>query len=231
METTKNDQQFGSIDLLGIADGVNWDVANSSNSFSEDENIGRTKAGEFNNASHATFNSRKEISIVYEAQKVGSLAMPEIKIGGEMNGFHVTAVSLSGTNTGLLQMTVTCHKHDASINGHIENERTVPWPSAIQGHGCINPFGGLSGLDDEDIQSYSFSATVEHVDKQTKEGEHLVGRSQGFTIEGSITACTNVSPNLTLPEPWLRTTGSQNTQNTDFFGMTISGKYYPATSL
>lgn len=107
-------------------------------------------------------------------------------IGGE-DKFVVTRVMVRQTNTGDAVIEVTMHQHAEGENLHLQQKYTVAIPTS--GYGITaNPIdvapGGALKIN---CIGMEWTAEVQHVDKQNRVGDHLVGFSHGLLISCSQT--------------------------------------------
>lgn len=216
---------FGSDDPLGYANG-DWEVNSAPVTGNQDEYVGKNRLGEFLPDTDKVFNKSEEITVEYVAKKAGAVVPPTVILGAEKDetGFMVTDAELKGVNTGNLVLSVTAHRHIGGIGQHKENPHQIVWPTNLTGFGAFDPFG-TSGIPSDQIQSSSFKAGIEHVDKTSRLGAHLVGRSQGVKVEASLEAVTDVDE-VSDPTGWkvLRDT---KRGNDDFYGLSLRGHRYP----
>lgn len=221
-----DDQGWGGVDPLGIA-STTWAFTGGRPQRSRDDAIAKNTVGEFATASAHQHNEREEGTANYVANVVGSAAIPALVLGAATNGYTVTSVRI-GTNVGHATLSVTFHKHIAATNtqsrGHKVNVYAPAFPT-INGWGAQCMCG--SNIDEACVESSSWSATIDHQDKPDNVGNHLVGRSQGVTIEAETAATVQMSlDDIEAGTGWEYTVKGGDTPNEGFHGATISAKKY-----
>ncbi len=217
---------FGGSDVLGLAGG-GFVAEGVTISGSKDAAVAKGSTGDYIVAAHASFNDKEEVVQTYIANVTTGAAAPTVSLGGLAGDYIVTSVKSEGSNTGFTKITVTAHKHldGNTTTEHYENAKSITIPVG-NGFGSFDPFG-TSGLTATDIQSCSWEASIEHVDKQDSAGEFLCGRSQGAKITASIDAVTDTA-SVADPSGWKITSRNSKQTNDDFHSFSITGEKYLA---
>ncbi len=221
---------FGATDVLGLAN-ASFEFVGNEIAGSKDSAIPKNATGEFIPAAHQAFNEKEEFTANYVAKAVGAVTPPTVMLGIDVNGYHITGAELGGNNTGHVTLKVTAHKHIGGQTGtaHVANSHTVVWPVGINGFGAFDPFDdGVTdcGIEPSQIQSCSYGATIEHVDAQDKDGNFLVGRSQGLKVEASLEAVTD-EETVADPTGWKIVGKDKKRGNDNFYGLSLRGEMYP----
>jgi hypothetical protein len=218
---------WGGVDTLGLASG-DWVVDDGGTGLSQNAEPARTQTGEPIPAQIAITDTRKSGSITYRANKVGAVTPFALTLGKEYNGYAVTGATLNGSQ-GWTTIVVQYHMHTDTQVGHMTNEKAITWPSGVLGYGAFGVLG--SNFDTAEIQSCSFSVSIDHTDRNTNVGQHLVGRSHGITYAASETAVTDKdADDVTFGADWIYTSVSPRRPSGNFWEVTASATKFEAAS-
>lgn len=216
----------GATDVLGLAND-SFEFVSAPVSGSKDSAVAKKSDGEFIPATHTSFNERRECVFNYVAKVLTSLTFPTVLIGVDVEDWHITGVRVGSTGTGHVTLAVTAHLHEGGESGaaHTDNSKTVVFPTA-NGYGAFDPFG-TSGLTAAEIQSSFWEATIGHRDETSSTGKWLVGRSQGLKVTAGLEAVSDQAITLADPSGWKLTAKSTPRNEEGFYGLSISGEFYP----
>lgn len=195
-----------------------------SESASKDGAVVKDATGEYIVATDKTFNEKTDIVAEYEANDPGDVGAGEIATGAAA-ALHVTSVAIATTNTGYAKVTVTGHNHGVTV--HTLQARTIKLPA-------FNGFGGTNFLSPDlttivaaDVQSSSWSITLDHVDKQNNVGNFLCGVTAGAKIEASVDAVNDTEPAVT-ETTWKWDSKDIKKANQDFYSISCKAHQYLA---
>lgn len=211
---------FGVNDLLALADNVNFKCISCGKTDGYKTSVSKDGAGEYVAAAEKSYDEQMEVKAEYEAMILGVLTFPAIVMGAAANGYVVTQVQLA-TGMQHLKMSVTAHKHPAGT--HNANEFTLVFPDDVPGWGAYD----FLGAGNDGVQSSTWSASVDHVDKLKGDGTWLCGRSQGCKIEASS---EYISDTIPAPDGDLGWTLDSNEVKTggDFYTASLKAHQYQA---
>lgn len=191
-------------------------LISSTASTSKDNAVVRGATGEYIPDSEANFNEKTEIQLEYEAND------PDAVGGGTVAStaaIHVTNVTVSTINTGFAKVSITGHKHGSTA--HAAAGKTITLPA-------FNGFGATDFMETgaTGIQSSTWSATVDHYDRQGPEGEFLCGTSVGTKYESSMEAVSDTA--ATPTGDWIYDTLENKKSNLDFYSVSAKAHQYIA---
>lgn len=217
---------WGGVDILGLADGENWVVDNGGAGMTQNVAAATSQVGEPIPAQLAKTDSQQSGTITYRAAKVGAVTPFALTLGKDYNEYTVTNATLNGSQ-GWTTISVQFHKHLDTQEGHMANEKAIQWPSGVLGYGAFGVLG--SNFDVSEIQSCSFGVSINHTDRQTNVGQHLVGRSHGVTITATETAVTDKNASeVTFAEGWAYTSVTPQRPSGNFHEITATAVKYEA---
>lgn len=191
----------GASDLFGLADADFVQQSHGDNT-TRDHSIVEDDKGDFIADSDAEYNKRDEVSVTYAAKNLEGPAQPkEIVMGGDgqgSGGFVITQIAVTQESTKEATIVVTGHKHDAD-NTHLTREYTVALP-LLSAHGILE--SPLKAALPTNIQKFTWTASLGHIDKGDNRGDHLIGVSTGLRIECTEDYVDNAEVH-TLQAPWV----------------------------
>lgn len=126
----------------------------------------------------------------------GNLALP--KLGQIINGYHVDGFTLTYNQGGFPQIEINAHKHGDS--DHDTCRTYTPSITAPAGFGIPSSFGSFSIGDTVGMRGLTYSCSVNHVDENKGNGDHLAGDNYDGTEQVSIET-TGVTT-ITAPTGW-----------------------------
>lgn len=203
-----------------------WHLVSSAKNAAQSVNVTKTATGLYLDNPTAyglTFN----YTDVYEADGDATGA-PTITLGGTAAAINITGVSISGSNTTRPRITLTGHEHSGGTGTtHVTQSTTVTPPIPTSCYGGCDPFNGATGVAATEIQSFSWSATIDHVDAADSGGNFLCGKSAGTHYEASLEAVSDATP--VVPAGWTMTTWSIESINDGFKRISLGGSKWIAT--
>lgn len=149
-----------------------------------DTYVGRSRLGNEIPATNQQRNKREEVVATFRAILPNGSA-PQVTLGGdgsEYDGYVATRVEVDQVNTEDGTVRVTLHKNDGNSNEHSEQKSVVTLPSTGYGITATPLTGGSPATN---CIRMSFSAAMEHRDRQDRLGDHLYGFSYGCRLECS----------------------------------------------
>lgn len=140
-------------------------------------------------------NERDEVQIrcIVNADGVADISciLGGVGYGASEPKYVLTQVQVNQPNTDMAELTFSLHRHTgATGKTHIARAYTVTLPTLGYGIQTGMP-AGVTGLTATAINRYSWTASVTHTDKQTRQGAFLVGHSTKGRIEETIEAVHN----------------------------------------
>lgn len=161
-----------------------------------------------------TFNDRTEYSVTL---KPSTPATPlTLTLGGQGNsGIVITKCSVQRKQNDYPTVNITAHKHRDTAADHVAdvaNENA--WDISVDlNFGCEDA-GALISADESVLQSQTVDYDVQHKDRQTGAGDHLIGNSYRLTVSCTEDCLTDAEPaNQT---GWIYDSKRKQTENEDF---------------
>ncbi len=192
--------------------------------------VGQDKLGNFISTTNQQRNQIANFTFTYLA-KVPLGATTTIELGGDggLTGLVITRVAVRQVNNANATVELTCHQHGTtpSVNNHLDTSAfTIVLPSC--GYGIVSaPLTLASGDPPDNIVSVDWSAEVQHVDKQNRLGDHLVGASFGCRLDCSESRIDNGEA-ITAAAGWFLDGDVPSESNADFRTRTIRGHSFAA---
>lgn len=204
-----------------------WHLKSSSESTSKDTSVVKTTAGAYIAASATQFNERTEYTEVWEPDGDATTA-PTVPMGNAAAApITITGLSIAGSNTTRPTITITGHDHTGGTEtDHVLSTYSATPPIPTNCFGGCDPFGGATGIDATEIQSFSWSATMDHVDAQDSGGNFLAGISKGVKLSASLSAVSDADP--VVPSGWYMSTWDVQEMSEGFASCNLAGDQWVA---
>lgn len=158
-------------------------------------------------ASHL-FEEQHNITVpLVSTATTGNLTLP--KLGQIINGYHIDGFTLTYNQGGFPQIEINAHKHGSSAH---DTCRT--YTPSIQAPACFgipSTFGSFSVGSNYGMRSLTYSCSVNHVDENKGDGDHLAGDNYDGTEEVSIET-TGVTT-IEAPTGWTCDSSETNRSN------------------
>jgi len=208
---------FGAEDILAAlgVTAADFEVQESGDDRAQDWAGTKSKLGLHLAAAAASHNDRSEKTVTIKAKDPESTTPLTLTLGGAgTGGVVVTQFSARQTYNDNASLTVTAHKHETTESGAAH--AAAPLSVAISltlgfGVSAVRLGGTL-----EDCQSAELSGSVEHKDRFSNKGKHLVGASSGLRYEATEEYVDSGS-DITVPEGWFQDSQAKRTTNEDFY--------------
>lgn len=176
-------------DLFSFADS-NWALTGRSVAAQLDNAVPKDGAGEFVPAAGKTHTPRTEVTCEYTAQVYTAALTVALSLGlaDPVSGYVPTRIEVTPEQTGHCKIRITGHAH--GLVAHEVNSIDVTVD--VDGFGCTD---FISSTQAAGCQSSSWSASIEHIDRYTRDAQALLcGRSQGCKVEANVTIVADTAP-------------------------------------
>lgn len=175
----------------------------------------KTGAGEYIPDTEQTYDERQEVTLTYRANKKTSALTVAVSLGlaDTVSTYVPTSVKVNTGNTKHAEVQIVGHKHGAGTH----EVNSVDVSCSVDGWGATD---FCSDTANDGCQSSSWTATIDHVDKLTKAGAFLCGRSQGCRIDCTAEIVADAAPAL---DGDLTDDGSQVVEGEDFYTASLKG--------
>lgn len=127
------------------------------------------------------YDGKTAVSQTYVAS-ADTAAIP--KVGQVKSGYHIDSVSVTFSNTGFVQMTVTGHKHGSATHetcrtytGSLTALTSKFGCPATAVFGQAGSQGGITIPQGAAIRSMTYTLQLNHVDELDNDGDHLKGEN------------------------------------------------------
>ncbi|MHA1572668.1 MAG: hypothetical protein ACTSX8_01620 [Alphaproteobacteria bacterium] len=224
---------FGAADLLALAVADTRWVPQGSTNNDIDDYATKVKADGDASAESAAFNARNEITMPYKwcgdsglGSEFDTAVGTGIKMGEVRNGFVLTQVQISTTNTDWPDISFTGHQHDANAHADSTIGAKYTMPATVvadlngTGFGAIDFFGNDSTAIASSSSTYTLGC--EHTDAQSANGNHFVGANHLGREEAQVTY-TGGDSGITTDSDWIQDNNTETTGNTAFATTALTG--------
>ena len=120
-------------------------------------------------------NERTEVTQEFAPASASVTPTVPATIGALLDEVILTGISLSTSATGFVSMTLTGHQH--ANNAHVDNLKKVAHGVTLSGSFGTTDFMGATPGANASLESSSCDITVQHIDVQNGDGNHLVGEN------------------------------------------------------
>lgn len=203
-------------DLFDFAD-ENWGLVKRKMGNPIDSAVSKGGDGEYWPDTEVSYNERQEVTLLYRAKSKNDGLAVAISLGlACTSGYTPVSIKINTKIPGHAEIEITGHKHGAGT--HAVN--SIDISTTVNGWGATD---FCSAAADEGCQSGSYSASIDHVDKLTRAGSFLCGRSQGCKVEVTASIIADTAPALNAD---LTDDGSDIDEGDDFYTASLKGHQY-----
>lgn len=140
------------------------------------------------------YDNRKDFSfdlIINSVPVTGTqLILGGVGYGAAEPKLVLTQLRVTQVADGFPILGVTGHLHVGTSNSHTAQAYTITLPDLDEG---VNDVFSLSGVISEDITRVELTASVQHLDRMTRQGAFLIGRSYKCRLDEAVTYFQNAS--------------------------------------
>ena len=223
----------------GLSLGGVWEIQNHNTSQSANRAAALGANGDELPSTVVKYGGQKSVTFNYVCKAAsGNVALPKLgAIASTYGGFHIDSYTATYNQQGALTLAVTAHKHGNGGTAHgatrtysptvVLPARVLGIPSKIE-DADENTLFELLATSGMGMRSLSYTFTVNHVDEDDGDGEHLAGDDYDATetLAGEITGNATETTHFTVAGAttgtggavedagWINTSGSTNVQNT-----------------
>jgi hypothetical protein len=194
-------------DLFSFAD-ANWELVKRRVGNQISSEAAKGGDGEYMPDTEQSYDEKQDITCIYRAKSKADGLAVAVSLGlACASGYTPLSVKVDTKIPGHAEVQITGHKHGVSTH----ELNSIDVSCAVDGWGATD-FCSLVANDG--CQSGSWSASIDHVDKLTRKGDHFVGRSQACKVDVSGTYVSDTAPALAAD---LTDDGAEITEGDDFW--------------